>query len=213
MLCQPCRLLLAPHRGATCPRCAGPVPAALEIQPDCPRCETTQFHFSCVVGLGVYSGELRRAVLRIKEPLYEPLALTLGRLLADEVRARWPAVEFDLVLPIPMFWSRRWSRGHNGPAILAESLSRRLGRPLATDALICVRNVQRQSTLAPSERFQNVRGVFRVSKDFAFQGARLLLVDDTLTTGATASEAARILKQAGAAEVRVAVAARGIGVD
>jgi ComF family protein len=212
-LCVTCRSRLASVRGPICPRCAGPVPAGRENHPDCPRCENTQFHFTSVAGLGVYQGELRQAVLKIKQPLHEPLALTLGLLLADEVQLRWADFRPDLAVPVPMYWARRWTRGQSAAELLAETLCRRLNVSPATDALICRRNVVRQSTLPPGERFRNVRNAFRASKAYALQGVKILLIDDTLTTGATASEAARMLRQAGAAEVRVAVAARGIGAD
>lgn len=213
LLCAACFDNLVTLREAICPRCAAPVPVGMQAKPDCPRCDKTQLHFSSAVALGVYRKEMADAVRRIKHPIFEPLALALGCVLANEVRSRWPDYRPDLMMPVPMYWGRRWLRGHNGPELLAESAARDLRFQLVTDALLCRRNHKRQSTLAPSERFANVRGTFAASRGYALEGAKILLVDDTMTTGATASEAARMLKNAGAAEVRVAVAARGIGAD
>ena len=213
LLCATCLPLLATLRGPICPRCGAPVPEGSGSKPDCPRCETWQFHFSSAMGLGIYRRELGTAALMIKQPFYEPLALTLGQLLADQVSSRWPDFHPDLVVPIPMYWWRHWLRGHNGPALLAEAAARRLGISLAADALVCHRNVRRQSTLTPAERATNMRGAFRASGRYRLQGTTVLLIDDTLTTGATASEAAFVLKNAGVRETRVAVVARGIGVD
>jgi len=74
--------------------------------------------------------------------------------------------------------------------------------------LVRCRNTLPQASLAPSRRFENVRGAFHVRRPGAVRGARVLLVDDVLTTGATCSEAAKMLKEAGAAMVAVAVVAR-----
>lgn len=213
LLCATCVAVLAPRRESTCLRCAAPVPLGSETKPDCPRCTNTQFHFSSVAALGVYHRELGDAVRRTKQPLHEPLAVALGRLMAREVTSRWPDFRPDILIPIPMYWGRRWLRGHNGPELIADAASNGLSTPVATDALICRRHHQRQATLSRAERFTNVRGVFAASRGYALAGTTILLIDDTMTTGATASEAARMLKRAGVAEVRVAVAARSIGVD
>ena len=91
---------------------------------------------------------------------------------------------------------------------MALSLAGQLGLPIATDLLVCRRWLRKQSTLKTDERRRNVRHAFRVSWRFNIRGARILLVDDVLTTGATAHEAARALRQAGAAAVYVAAVAR-----
>ena len=83
--------------------------------------------------------------------------------------------------------------------------------PRLSGVLQFARAVQKQANLTPAQRRRNVRGAMRVTSDFDLRGARLLVVDDVLTTGATADEAARALLAAGAAVVEVAVAARGVG--
>ena len=82
---------------------------------------------------------------------------------------------------------------------------------MRTTILVRRRNTLPQASLAPSRRFENVRGAFRVRRPETVKGARVLLVDDVLTTGATCSEAANVLKQAGVAMVAVAVIARAEG--
>lgn len=116
------------------------------------------------------------------------------------------------VVPIPMHWQRRLIRGTNSPDILAERLAEGLGVPVMHRALRRCRNTLPQKDLKPHERFQNVRGAFQWASPEQLQGARVLLVDDILTTGATCSEAARVLKKAGGAQaVIVAVLARADG--
>jgi ComF family protein len=187
-----------------------------------------------VRAVGFYSGRLQEVVLRMKKAAQEPLTLAMGGLLAEHVRdlqavapamveegssgeprgPRSPAAlasVADLIVPVPMHWSRRWSRGVNQAGLLAESLARVLNVPCHHRVLVCRRRVRKQGTLGPAERRRNVRGAFGVAIGYAIQGRRLLLVDDVLTTGATANEAARVLRQAGAASVEVAVVARATG--
>jgi ComF family protein len=181
-------------------------------KPDCAHCRGSRFHFRGVTGLGVYTGPLRGAVLRMKHPHGELLALALGQLLAARLETTSEA-EFDLIVPMPMHWLRRIARGVNCPELLAEPISRRLGVAADTGLLRFRRKAKQQSTLAPTLRRRNLRRALAVSPGYALAGAKILLVDDILTTGATASEAARVLKTAGAESVHVAVAARGIGFD
>jgi predicted amidophosphoribosyltransferase len=79
--------------------------------------------------------------------------------------------------------------------------------------LRCTRLLRKQGTLLPSARFSNVRGAFKITTGYDINDCHVLLVDDILTTGATASEAARVLRRGGAAIVSVAVIARGVGGD
>jgi ComF family protein len=113
-----------------------------------------------------------------------------------------------VIMPIPMFWGRRLRRGKNCPETLAECLSQSLGVPMRRGLLVRHRNTLPQNNLTPAHRFKNMRGAFRVRRPTIVAGARVLLVDDVLTTGATCSEAAKTLKQAGAETVAVAVVAR-----
>ena len=162
--------------------------------------------------LGVYEDRLRDAILNAKRPAHEPLTMALGGLLAHRWQEELLQFRPDVIVPVPMYWLRRLLRGVNSPEILSAELSRVLGTPVAR-LLIRQRNTLPQKELLPRERFKNVRGAFRLrGKRIArLEGSRVLLVDDILTTGATCSEAARVLKQAGVAAVAVAVVARALG--
>jgi ComF family protein len=119
----------------------------------------------------------------------------------------------ELIVPVPMFWARRLARGTNSPEIVADCLGRSLGVPVGRRVLCRCRNTMPQAGLLPRERFRNVRGAFRVRAGYHLDGRRVLLVDDILTTGATCSEAAKVLKQAGATLVAAVVVARAQGPD
>jgi ComF family protein len=113
----------------------------------------------------------------------------------------------DLVIPIPLHWRRRLSRGYNQSAILAEHVARRLDRPCQETWLRRTRNTPQQTTQTEASRWDNVRGAFSAKPRPGLKGRRVLLIDDVLTTGSTCSEAARALRLAGAARVVVAVLA------
>lgn len=198
---------------SVCRLCASPLPAGIPSQQSCPRCGPRRYQFSAATALGVYRGQLQEAVLRMKQASQESLTLAVGGLLGEHLRSWWTDDPPDLLIPIPMHWTRRCVRGTNSAAVLAESAARYTGRSLAMDLLVCCRKVKKQGTLFPAQRFRNVRGAFTVSSGYDINGAHLLLIDDIMTTGATASEAARVLRRVGARRVTVAVVARGVGND
>jgi len=107
---------------------------------------------------------------------------------------------------------RRWA-GSTAIAedILARSIARHLSVPLVQGMLVRRRNTLPQRSLRPRERFSNARHAFGIRAGYDLDGSRVVLVDDILTTGATASEIAGLMKRAGASMVAVAVLARGTG--
>ena len=210
-LCAGCLAKFGPATWQGCNRCGGEVPDGDPASDRCESCRNASLQFDSVIPLGAYHSGLREAVLRMKRPLHDALSVAMGRLLADRRRERLTGVRADVIVPIPMFWRRRWGRGKNSPELLASCLAKSLEVPLRTTILVRRRNTLPQAGLAPRRRFENVRGAFLVRRPDAVKDARVLLVDDVLTTGATCSEAAKMLKQAGAAMVAVAVVARAQG--
>ncbi|MBC8870973.1 MAG: ComF family protein [Planctomycetes bacterium] len=212
LLCDACREGFVSRDTAVCPRCAAPV-SEVHAGDDCPRCRGRRYSFRFVMALGVYRSTLRDAVIRMKQRVHEPLTLSMGHLLAEHVRDRLSQSRPDLLVPVSAHWIKRIVRGVNGPDLLVEAIGRRLTVPAVSDLLFLRRKTQKQGTLLPSERFANVRNAFGANTGYDIRDARVLLVDDIMTTGATASEAAKTLRKAGAKVVDVAVVARGVGVD
>ena len=211
LVCAACRSLLSCGGTPRCPRCAEPL--AGEQLAACRSCRDRQPPFERAWTLGDYSGELRTAVLKIKQPSGEPLAAALADLLhhawGDALREWRP----DAILPVPMHWFRRLRRGANSAETLSGVLAKRLGAPHAAGCILRRRRTRPQSGLAAGERFRNVRGAFRLRGGVDWQGARILVVDDILTTGATCGEIARILLAAGASATAAVVAARASDVS
>jgi ComF family protein len=136
------------------------------------------------------------------------LAPMMGRWIGQAGREL--LAEADALVPVPLHWRRLWARRFNQSAVLAATVSRQTGVPVAADALKRVRPTAQQVGLSRTERAANVQGAFRVPGDgkAAVAGRRLVLIDDVLTSGATVDGCARALLRAGAANVDVLVFAR-----
>jgi ComF family protein len=210
-LCAACLRKLVPAAWNGCRRCGSRLSGEQAADGGCPKCRDAPFAFDQLIALGGYDEGLRDAVLRMKRPAHDAISLAVGRLLAARCQGLLAEDRPTLILPIPMHWARRLRRGGNSPEVLAGCLAESLRAPARRNVLVRSRHTSPQWPLTPDERHQNVRGAFRVRRPVAVKGARVLLVDDILTTGATCSEAARMLKQAGAATVAVAVVARASG--
>jgi ComF family protein len=207
-LCDECRESLPLTDWAVCPRCSAAVTDVDAGAPDCIHCRGVKLRFDRTLALGSYEGLLRRWILRMKGDRSRLATRTLAALAWERLGERLAALGVDVVAPVPMHPWRRWQRGVDPPRELAEQMARRLGAPVAPRLLRQVRNIPPQIGLSRAGRFRNVAGEMAVRPGYLLQAAHVLVVDDILTTGATASEAARRLKGAGAKEVTVLVLAR-----
>jgi len=175
-------------------------------------CRNKRLRFEQAIALGTYGDALRKLVLRIKQPRHESLCLAVGELLADRIRFDL-AAKADVVVPVPMHWLRKIVRGVNDAEVLAEAVSAHLKIPFSTRLLSCRRSTRKQGTLLPTERRRNVRSAFGMQRRAKIEGRHILVIDDVMTTGATANELAKVLLRAGASRVSIAVVARGVGFD
>lgn len=112
----------------------------------------------------------------------------------------------DLVVPVPMTAARRRERGYNQAELLARQLARATGRELCTGAIRRRRSSRSQTRLSARRRRANVRGAFDIRNAATFAGRAVLVVDDVITTGATAGEVGRLLLHGGAREIALAAA-------
>ena len=116
----------------------------------------------------------------------------------------------DLVVPVPLHWTRLFTRRYNQAGLLAHAVHAAGGPPVAPDWLIRRRRTPSQGRLGPLARTRNVRGAFQLRPGRSVRGKRLVIVDDVLTTGATVEECARVLRREGAAFVGVLTLARAL---
>lgn len=160
---------------------------------------------------GAYDSELRELIHLLKYEHVLPASRRLGQYLASAID-RLHVDRDVLVVPVPLHSSRRRQRRFNQAELIAHAALRRGGSMLAADVLQRVRPTDSQIGLTRPQRRENVRGAFQVVHPTRVAGRSILLVDDVLTTGTTASECARVLRKAGAAQVWVATVARTLKV-
>lgn len=208
LFCPTCLKNLALSEPWACGRCASRCSEVDVARGECSRCRGQKLLFGAARAIGPYEGALRRAVLQAKHAFHEPLAKALGQVLAERLRQMPFTEALDAVAAVPMHWFKRMWRNTNPEETIAGAVARKLGLENLAGALVCVRYLQRQSILNPADRRKNVRGAFRASRISKIAGKRILLVDDVMTTGATAHECSRALLDAGATAVFVATVAR-----
>jgi ComF family protein len=194
LLCTPCDADLPRVAEPCCPRCALPSPRG-EV---CGRCLNEAPHYDATVAALSYEFPADVLVHALKFRGELALAGLLGGLLSKQIQTG----EIDRVIAVPLSAARLRERGYNQSVEIARQLGAKL------DLALCVRerDTPAQMDLPYAERKRNVRGAFRCTRSLA--GARVAVVDDVMTTGATLNEVASVLKQAGAARVVNWVVAR-----
>lgn len=234
-ICRNCWSSVEPWTGPQCARCGLPFasgrgfeadvrePAPRETAVLCSVCRREEHDFDLGRSYGLYQGPLRAAILELKFHRQERLGFRLGKLLAS----MWDAVEASIaddqlgppvIVPLPLHPARQRERGYNQSRLLAQGLADAMSRRGSPASAVKVRLedrcVQRRRSTAPqsglslSARQRNVRGAFVASSPGRLGGRRVILVDDVMTTGATASACAAALKHAGARQVVVLTLAR-----
>jgi ComF family protein len=203
--CAACWTGLPLWEDAGCVGCAR-LFVGLPAGSSCEECRRSPPPFQWARAVGAYRDGLRAAIHALKFRGRVAVAAPLAALLAE--RGAAAAASADAVVPVPLHPVRLAERGFNQAELLAAPCARAWARPLVTGALVRTRPTRPQTELDAAERGANVAGAFAVRRPAALAGLRVLLIDDVLTTGATARAAARALREAGAATVGVLVLAR-----
>lgn len=187
---------------------------AAAVDYDCARCTRRRPAFRQTRALAVYrratdtNEPLPAVIQRFKYGRDVTLAAGLGRMIAavDGLGSG----DYDVVVPVPLHRERlRW-RGFNQSLLLARHIAARLDTPVTAHALRRTRPTDPQVDLDEPARRVNVAGAFTVVDNHRFREARVLLVDDVMTSGATVDECARAMVRSGAAHVDVHVLARAV---
>ena len=213
-MCRACWESLAPWTGPRCPRCGTPFASVLAEEfadPTCAECKREAPPFDAARSFGLYLGTLRSLILQLKFQRRERLGKRLGALL----KPLWESLELQgsLLVPVPLHSSRQRERGFNQAELLARGLARALrlsGREphVETHGLRRTRATLPQTGLSLTARRENVRGVFAVTHPERVHDCSVALIDDVMTTGATLSACAAVLKKAGAQRVCALTLAR-----
>lgn len=218
-VCPDCLAAIGPIRGSVCSICGQRVLSVFAVPDEeglrrCPACRRLDYPFERAVAYGSYDEGLRELIHLLKYSGVRTAADVLGRMLSDALSQL--ESEFSpntvLLIPVPLFKSKRRQRGFNQSELIARAALKSLSNPdrfqLMTGLLVRTRATDSQVGLSSNQRRENLRGAFAVTRSGEVAGREVLLVDDVFTTGATAAECARILRRAGASRVWVATVAR-----
>lgn len=218
LFCPACVLTLSPLVDA-CPRCARPSPAAGARRAPCLACLERPPRFCAAVAGFEFGGAVAEAIRRLKWGHMPELAPALGVLLLEALR-RAPAdfADLDVIVPVPLHARRLRKREFNQAALLAAALREAaragdapLGRvALDARALERTRDTPPQTGLDALQRRHNVLDAFVARDPARVRKKRVLVVDDVMTTGATADACAAALARAGAAAVLVLTLGRAV---
>ena len=190
-----------------CDCCGLPFAVDLGENSRCAACLTRPPAFDRARAILAYDQASRGPILALKHA--DRLELVPGFAHWLERTGRTLLAETDLIVPVPLHRLRLWRRRYNQAAELARALARRTAKPVAVQALERSRPTLSQGAMASARsRRRNVLGAFRAPEPALVAGRNILVVDDVLTTGATAEGCARALKRAGAAKVQVLALAR-----
>ncbi|MGK8175377.1 ComF family protein [Aeromonas dhakensis] len=197
LLCSWCRqaLLQADH---SCRLCAAPLPALDEArEPICGRCQRRPPPWERLQVIGDYRPPYPMLIPRLKYSGQILLAPLLARVLADHLDCREPP---QAIIPVPLHWWRQWWRGFNQAEEIARALGELTGIPCDNRLLRRVRATPQQTKLSAGQRRRNLRGAFQI-RPHDYQHVALL--DDVVTTGATAGHLTRLLHESGVTKVEV----------
>jgi ComF family protein len=193
-----------------CLKCGRPKRLVAATQEFCPQCSETKYYFSAARAVAVYEGALREYLTELKYRFRPDLGEALGMLLVEWLKSHREFQNVDIMIPIPIHWQKLTVRGYNQAELLAKPLQKYLGIPIKSDIITRDKITQTQHALHKEERFANMHEAFRVINTKPLAGSRILLVDDIFTTGATVSEASRVLMRAGALDVEVLTLTAGV---
>ena len=202
-LCSFCQESIQWNRTPACPRCSrylGPVPKNCI----CTSCQKQKHHFDFAWSACLYEEPLRGLIHQFKFHQQTILRKPLSQLMIQFIEKRGLDIDqFDIILPIPLHAAKYRERGYNQAELLAVPLAQKYDKMILVSLLKRVRNTPSQTSLSRKNRFTNVQGSFKINARININNKNILIIDDLLTTGATASEASLCLKTHGAAKVGI----------
>jgi ComF family protein len=205
--CATCLPKITRVRLPFCHRC-GAMLAAGKPPVTCARCLTDPPHFDRLRAVLEYNDTVRAAVVGFKYRRQVTQVVALAQVLARVRDHGIDVGDYDFIAPVPLHAARARWRWFNQSLLLAAALPEAARLPLAPELLFRNRNTPPQASLPRRARLDNVKNAFSLSPNAQVDGKKILLIDDVATTGATLSECARPLKEAGAAVVDAACLAR-----
>jgi ComF family protein len=197
-ICSRCQLKIKKNVPPFCHSCGRHLEKNNRNKNICPGCLRNKLHFDRAFSPCLYEGVLKELIREFKYKGKAHLAKPLSRIMTDFIREYDLPIDYmDFIIPIPLHKARLREREFNQAEILSRHIASEFNKGLKNTALMRHRLTQTQTELPNNKRFLNVANSFSVAKEIDLRNKNVLLVDDVLTTGATSSEAALALKNAG----------------
>ncbi len=203
IICANCLAQIKFNIPPFCPKCSRHIASYLKGT-RCKECIYKYPSFDFAWAACCYNTTMRELIHLFKYKQKTALRKLFSNLIISFIKEyNLDIAQFNVIVPIPLFPAKLRERGYNQSLLIAKILSEKFKIPILDNNLVRVKNTKSQSLLDRKERWTNIKGAFKIKNPIVFYGKRVLLIDDLLTTGATTSEAANILKDSGAQIVGV----------
>jgi ComF family protein len=207
-ICENCLEIIKTTEAKRCSRCGIKLGSGItSSDKGCPGCKDANLRYEKSFFVSDNTEPVRTLIHQFKYKKHMCLATPLGSLLANLLYQKTIS-EIDFVVPVPLHWKKKQERGFNQSELMAKKICKKLSIPISVNNLHRVKNTLSQTQLSRLQRQQNVKDAFKVKNSEQLFQKNVLLVDDVLTTGMTASECAKSLKNAGTNKVFLIALAR-----
>lgn len=214
-LCETCASDIHPMSSKICQKCGRNIELTYQQHEDyyfkCKECQEQFVYFQKHRAYGEYDGTLKVLLMGLKYKNQRYQSRYLGDLLCELIRSDQTLQTFDYIVPVPVHFTRRWSRGYNQAELLAQVISRQMAPKAYCDALVRKRQTQKLKNLGKSSRKNMLEQAFFLNKRMKqdLKGKNILLVDDIYTTGATLNACSKVLYECGCEQIQCVTVARG----
>ncbi|MCF6157879.1 MAG: ComF family protein [wastewater metagenome] len=210
-LCNDCKGQISYLDNTQCIRCgAVPGPYTVLSTKGCSACKGKYLHFDTIVAVAYYEGVMRTLLHAFKYGRQRFLFMMLNDIILQNKKLYDIVPEIDIIVPVPLYWLKNFHRGFNQSELLSKGIQRHFLKPVSINNLYRIRNTSSQTQLSKTQRQVNIHDAFIVKHTKQLRGKKILLVDDVLTTGVTAAECSKKLKEAGVQSVHLLVLAIAI---
>ncbi len=209
-LCKRCWDGLPTIGSSYCEKCGAYLGPYTKPAKTCSRCKSELKYLKKVVALFRYKDTAKELIHRLKFDRERHVAYCLANMLASHLSTDDFISKIDFMIPVPLHWKREMHRTFNQSEIICSTLAKKLGLKYRTNILVRTKATREQSKLKHRERLNNLKDAFALSlvKKHKIRNKTILLVDDVMTTGATMSECAKVLKKGGAKRIYGVVVCR-----
>ncbi|MFH1655207.1 MAG: ComF family protein [Candidatus Omnitrophota bacterium] len=203
-ICRDCFENIQKNRPPFCLKCGRHLDGPETDEGVCRQCKSRKFYFDNAWSVCIYEGIIQELIHKFKYSNKTMLDKVFAKLIFDFVmNFNLSVSDYDIMLPVPLHPTRLREREYNQCRILAHEIQNFFSIAISTNDVMRLRNTKSQISLDKKARWENIKGAFKVKNTLKFKDKNVLIIDDLITTGATASELARALKNAGTKNVSV----------